>query len=77
MHTRDDALHYFRLLSELIALEEYLKPHLEHYYYSHTIEEITGTLILPLKQNLQQLKADCEMQLAMGCRVRGHKRLNI
>lgn len=67
----------FRLLSELISLEEYLKPHLEHYYYPHTIEELFGTLIQPLKQNLQQLRADCETQLTMGCRIRGHKRLNI
>lgn len=68
---------WLRLFSELVALEEYLKPHLEHYYYSHTIEELLGSLFMPLKQNLKQLKDDCETQLAIGCRVRGHKRLNI
>lgn len=66
-----------RLLSEVVDIESYLKVNLEHFFYPHTVEELIGTLITPIKQNLTHLKSDCETQLAMGCRVRGHKRLNI
>lgn len=50
---------------------------LERHFYTHTIEELIGTLITPIKQHLRQLKCECETQLALGCRVRGQKRLNL
>lgn len=65
------------LNNEIISLESYLKTSLEDAFYPHTVEELTGTLILPIKQHLRQLKCECEAQLSLGCRIRGHKRLNI
>lgn len=62
---------------EVTSLETYLKTHLEQIFYGHTVEELLGTLINPMKQHLKQIKSDCEMQLNLGCRIRGHKRLNI
>ncbi|KAK4874582.1 hypothetical protein RN001_013942 [Aquatica leii] len=62
---------------EILSLENYLKNHLQAYFYPHTIEELIGTLILPIKQHLRQLKCECEAQMSLGCRIRGHKRLNI
>lgn len=64
-------------MTEVASAESYLKINLEPIFYNHTIDELIGTLILPMKQHLKQLKADCETQLSLGCRVRGHKRLNI
>lgn len=68
---------FFSVLTEVNSLESYLKTNMDVFYYNHTIEELIGTLVLPMKQHLKQLKADCETQLSLGCRVRGHKRLNI
>lgn len=63
------------LLMEILANENYLKTALESIYYPHTIEEIQGTLFMPIIQHLRQIKSDCETQLASGCRVRGKKRM--
>lgn len=65
------------MLIEVASAESYLKTHLEVTFYNHTIDELIGTLVLPMKQHLIQLKGECETQLSLGCRVRGHKRLNI
>lgn len=62
---------------EVISLEDYLKAQLPNYFYPHTIDELMGTLVVPIKQHLRQLKCECETQISIGCRVRGHKRLNI
>ncbi|CAH0564501.1 unnamed protein product [Brassicogethes aeneus] len=64
------------VLTEVTSLETYLKANLEQIYFSHTIDELLGTLINPIKNNLKQIKSDCETQLALGCRVRG-KKLNL
>ncbi|XP_049817212.1 hexosaminidase D isoform X2 [Aethina tumida] len=64
------------VLIEVTSLENYLKTNLEIIYYNHTIDELLGTLINPMKQNLKQIKSDCETQLSLGCRVRG-KKLNL
>lgn len=61
----------------MTSLETFLKTHLEQTYYNHTVEELLGTLLNPIKQNLRQLQSDCETQLNLGCRIRGHKRLAI
>ncbi|XP_018335239.1 hexosaminidase D [Agrilus planipennis] len=62
---------------EITSLENYMKDHLEQYFFTHTIEELVGTLIIPMKQHLRQLKCECETQLSIGCRIRGHKRFNL
>ncbi|KAK9887771.1 hypothetical protein WA026_000086 [Henosepilachna vigintioctopunctata] len=63
------------LLVEISTNENYLKTPLENTFYPHTIEELQGTLFTPMKQQLLQIKSDCETQLALGCRVRGQKRM--
>ncbi|XP_060521222.1 hexosaminidase D-like [Cylas formicarius] len=63
------------LLGEVCGLENYLKSNLEMVFYPHTIDELLGTLVLPIKRRLAQIKADCETQRDLGCRVRGHKRI--
>ncbi|XP_022901815.1 hexosaminidase D-like [Onthophagus taurus] len=62
---------------EISSLENYLKSNLEQYFYPYTIEELIGTLILPIKQHVRQLSCECESQLSFGCRVRGQKSLNL
>ncbi|KAJ8927280.1 hypothetical protein NQ314_020283 [Rhamnusium bicolor] len=66
-----------QMLAEITSVENYVKGNLEHFFYNHTAEEIIGTLINPIKQHLKQMKADCETQLSLGCRVRGHKRISL
>ncbi|XP_017779185.1 PREDICTED: hexosaminidase D-like [Nicrophorus vespilloides] len=63
------------LLMEITSLEGYLKTNLEQYFYPHTIDELIGTLVAPIKQHLRQLKGECETQITNGCRVRGQKKL--
>lgn len=53
------------ILIEFSSMESYLKIPLDSIYYSHTIEELTGTLFLPIRQHLLQIKSDCETQLAI------------
>ncbi|XP_018563570.1 hexosaminidase D-like [Anoplophora glabripennis] len=65
------------ILIEVTSVENYLKGNLDHFFYQHTIEELMGTLLIPIKQHLKQIKADCETQLSLGCRVRGYKRLSL
>ncbi|KAB0793796.1 hypothetical protein PPYR_13416 [Photinus pyralis] len=65
------------LHTEISSLENFVKTHLQTYFFPHTIEELLGTLILPIKEHLHQLKCECEAQITLGCRIRGHKRLNI
>nr|CAH7712483.1 unnamed protein product [Callosobruchus chinensis] len=64
------------LLIEVTSVENYLKVNLDQLYFNHTMEELIGTLVAPVKQHLRQIKADCETQLAFGCRVRGYKKLD-
>ncbi|CAH1958813.1 unnamed protein product [Acanthoscelides obtectus] len=65
------------LLIEVTSIENYMKVNLDQLYFNHTIEELIGTLITPVKQHLRQIKADCETQLTFGCRVRGYKKLDL
>ncbi|CAH1154569.1 unnamed protein product [Phaedon cochleariae] len=65
------------VIKELIPLKDYLQEHLDQVFFKHTVDELIGTLVIPVERKLNQLKADCETQLSLGCRVRGHKRLNI
>ena len=49
----------------MASLENYLTV-LDQYFYPHTIEELIGTLIVPIRQHLMQLKTECEMRLNIG-----------
>lgn len=66
---------FIRLLTEINALENYLKHHLEMIFYPPTSEELIGTWITPMKRHIIQIKSDCETQISIGCRVRSIKKI--
>ncbi|GLV34793.1 uncharacterized protein CBL_09274 [Carabus blaptoides fortunei] len=58
------------LLLEVTTLENFLKTNLDMFFFPSTAEEFLGTWLTPIKQQISQLKCDCETQISIGCRVR-------
>ncbi|XP_056647510.1 hexosaminidase D-like isoform X2 [Diorhabda sublineata] len=50
------------LLSEIEKLEDFITSSIHDIYYEHTVEELYGTLIHPIKENLYKLNQYCLLQ---------------